>query len=366
VGSSPTPLRIERLELGGFRNLERLALVPGPRFNVFHGDNGAGKSNLLEAIHYLGALRSFRGAKSEDLVAIGRDEAQLDARVLGDLSPRRFRIAISRTAPRKVAIDGKRPRTLALYCAELPIVIFHPGDLELAAGAADKRRAYLDRVLEQMDPTYAAVHAEYDKALRSRNRLLRDETVDRRAIAVYDELLATRGAIVGSARASILEDLGPRIEAAFAAIVGEHLELRVRYRARVPPNVAAMRSALTLAYAKDVARGFTADGPHADEIVIELSQVVARHHASQGQHRSMALAMKLAELDILTERTGRVPLLLLDDVSSELDRERNRRLFERIARVGGQVFLTTTQPELIRLESDRTDFRIANGSLRAE
>lgn len=358
-----SPLRVARLDVAAFRNLTRVALEPGPRFNVLHGDNGAGKSSVLEAIHYLGTLGSFRGGKAEDLVMLGADEARLEARVEGDLSPRRFKVALHRVAQRRMAIDDKRPRTIALWNAALPMVLFHPGDLELASGPAEKRRAYLDRVLEQMDPSYAPIRLEYDKALRSRNRLLKEDVVDRRAIAVYDELLATRGAIVGAARAAILSDLAPRIESAFAAIVGEHLPLAVRYEPRVAPNVAAMQKALALAFAKDVARGFTADGPHADEIRIELARVVARHHASQGQHRAMALAMKLAELDLLTERTARVPILLLDDVSSELDRERNQRLFERIASVGGQVFLTTTQPELIRLKQDRVDFHVVKGAV---
>lgn len=356
-------LRIERLELRGFRNLAPLVFEPGPNFNVLAGDNGAGKSSLLEAIGYVGSLRSFRGARNEDLIQLGADEARLDARVLGDVAPRRFQILLHRTEPRRVAIDGKRPRTLALWNATLPTVVFHPGDLELASGASDRRRTYLDRMIEQFDPTYAAVLGDYEKALRSRNRLLKEETVDRRAIVVYDELLATRGSVVGRARAAVVRELGPRIEKAFGAIVGEEIPLAVRYQPRVPPSVDAIRERLVEAYEKDRARGFTADGPHADDLAIAMKQVAVRHHASQGQHRAMALAMKLAELDELTTRTGRVPILLLDDVSSELDRERNRRLFERIASIGGQVFLTTTQAELIRIEHDRVDHRLVEGRL---
>ena len=241
------------------------------------------------------------------------------------------------------------------------MVLFHPGDLELAAGSSEKRRAYLDGVLGPMDPTYSVVHAEYDKALRSRNRLLKADRVDPRAVKIYDELLASRGAIVGAARAAIVHDLGPRIEASFSAIMGEHLPLTVRYKPRVAPDVESILRALAAGFEKDVARGFAADGPHADDVQIELSRVVARHHASQGQHRAMALAMKLAELDVLAERTSRVPLFLLDDVSSELDKVRNARLFDRIAQVGGQVFLSTTEASLIQLTHDRVDFRVERG-----
>ncbi|MBC7174123.1 MAG: hypothetical protein H5U40_16895 [Polyangiaceae bacterium] len=154
--------------------------------------------------------------------------------------------------------------------------------------------------------------------------------------------------------------------------MGAELPLSVAYRPRVEPDRQAIREALSRALPKDLARGFTADGPHADDLGLELRRVAARHFASQGQHRAMVLALKVAELDVMTERLGRVPVLLLDDVSSELDRARNRRLFELLARLGGQVFLTTTHPEFILLDTDRTDLRVEAGrvsmlsSVRAE
>jgi DNA replication and repair protein RecF len=122
-----------------------------------------------------------------------------------------------------------------------------------------------------------------------------------------------------------------------------------------------MAEALERAFDKDRARGFTADGPHGDDLELRLHQVGARHHGSQGQHRTIVLALKTAELELLSERTGRVPILLLDDVSSELDRSRNRRFFEVLSHAGGQVFLTTTHPEFILLEKDRVDFHVEDG-----
>ncbi len=356
-------LRIDRIRVGGFRNLQPLELVPGERFNVVHGDNGAGKSNLLEAIHYLGGLSSFRGARTDDLIARGGRDAVIEARISGDVAPRSFRVALHRGRARELSIDGKRPRSIAQWRAALQMVIFHPGDLALATGAPEARRAFLDRTLEQMDPTYASTLASYTKALRSRNRLLRAERVDRRSITAFDELLSSAGAVIGRTRAGLVEDLGPRASHAFAEIVGAEPVLTIGYRPRVPPEPRALRRALEQAFDKDVARGFTADGPHADDVMIEVRGVTARHHASQGQHRAIVLALEIAERDALTQRTGRVPILLLDDVSSELDRTRNRRLFEQLARMGGQVFLTTTHPEFILLEAHRVDFRVEGGEV---
>lgn len=354
-------LRLERLVARGFRNLDALELAPGPHFNVVHGDNGAGKSNLLEAIHYLGALKSFRGARTDDLIQLGAQKALLEARVAGEAAARTYRAELTRGRARKITLDGKRPRSIATWHGSIQVVLFHPGDVALAGGPPEGRRALLDRILEQIDGSYASTLASYQKALRSRNRLLRQDRVSRAAVQAYDQVLASAGAVVGQARARLTPDLAERATAAFREVVGESMPLEVTYAPRVEPEVQAIRRALEEAFDKDVARGFTADGPHADDLALRVRDVAAKHHASQGQQRAIVLALKVAELDVLTRRVGRVPILLLDDVSSELDRARNRRLFEVLARLGGQVFLTTTHPEFILLEDNRVDFHVEGG-----
>ena len=337
--------------------------MPGSHFNVIHGDNGAGKSNLLEAIYYLGSLKSFRGAKTEDLIGLDEDRAFLEATLEDGLAPRTLRVDLGRNERRKLQLDGKRPRSTSAWVQAVRMVLFHPGDLVLAAGAADKRRAFMDRMLEQMDPVYANTLSSYEKALRSRNRLLKEERVDRRSIRAFDAILSKAGAVIGRARRQLIEDLGPRVERAFIEVFAGDVPLAVRYRPRVDPSEEAIAETLDRAFDKDCARGFTADGPHGDDLELRLHDVGARHHGSQGQHRTIVLALKTAELDLLSERTGRVPILLLDDVSSELDRSRNRRFFEVLSHAGGQVFLTTTHPEFILLERDRADFEVKAGQL---
>ncbi|MEM9072754.1 MAG: DNA replication/repair protein RecF [Myxococcota bacterium] len=360
------PLRVERLFTRGFRNLGDLRLEPGPAFNVIHGDNGAGKSNLLEAIHYLGALRSFRGAKTESLIGLEDEVASLHARIAGEVAPRTFRVGLDRRAARKLQLDGKRPRSIATWHQAVQVVLFHPGHLTLAMGSPEPRRSYLDRILEQMDATYSSTLQSYTKALRSRNRLLKREELDRRSVVAFDTILAQAGAIIGQTRARLIEDIAPRAEEAFRDVAGVELPLEVRYRPRVEPDPDVIREALARSYDKDRARGFTAEGPHGDDLGLEVRSVAAKHHASQGQHRAIVLALKVAELDVLANRVGRVPILLLDDVSSELDRSRNRRLFELLAKLGGQVFLTTTHPEFILLDENRVDFAVTDGSVTAD
>jgi len=358
-----SPTRLTALRADGFRNLDTLEFEPRPHFNVIHGDNGAGKSNLLEAIYYLGALKSFRGARTDDLVALGHEQAFLDARITGGAAPHRLRIEIGRGRRRRLQLDSKRPRSNSAWHRAIQMVLFHPGDLVLAAGSPDKRRAFLDRILEQIDPVYGSTLASYEKALRSRNRLLKDERIDRASVRAYDAMLSRAGAVVGQARARLIADLAPRVVRAFTNVFAGDTPLEVRYLPRVEPTEESISSALHRAFEKDRARGFTADGPHGDDLELRLDQVGARHHGSQGQHRTIVLALKTAELDLLSERTGRVPILLLDDVSSELDRARNRRFFEVLSHAGGQVFLTTTHPEFILLEKDRVDFRVDAGRL---
>jgi DNA replication and repair protein RecF len=357
-------LRLSRLAARGFRNLEPLSFEPGPRFNVVHGDNGQGKSNLLEAIDYVATLRSFRGASAEDMIARGTEVAELLAEVYAEPVPHLARITISTRAQRAVQLDGKRPRSRSAYVGTIPLVLFHPGDMQLVAGSPELRRTFVDRLIEQIDPVFASTADAYERALRSRNRMLKSEPVDVQAVTAYDEILAAAGAILGQARRKLIDEIAPRVTAACADIGGEPARLQMRYEPRCEPAVDTLREALKTSLDKDLARGFTAEGPHGDDIGFYLDGTAAKRYASQGQQRSIVLALKVAELAELERRSNKSPILLLDDVSSELDRGRNKRLFELLSALGNQVFLTTTQPELILIDGDRADFRVERGTIR--
>ena len=355
--------RVQRVSLRAFRNIAAQVVKPGEHFNVIHGDNGAGKSNLLEAIYYLGSLKSFRGGKTEDLVQLGQPETNIQCELFDTPLCRKFEVRLSHNAPRAIALDGKRPKSKSLWQRAIQMVLFHPGHIRIASAGPDLRRSFIDRILEQIDPVYGPSRATYDKALRSRNKLLKATRIDPHSIRAYDEILSKSGEVIGQSRAALVHDLSPRVKKAFAEVIGEDLKFSMTYAPRVEPTEEALARALAEAFNKDCARGFTADGPHADDVTFRLGESLAKHYASQGQQRAIVLALKVAELDVLASRTNKIPILLLDDVSSELDRARNRRFFELLARLGGQVFLTTTHPEFILLDESRTDFRVVGGSI---
>ncbi|HEX5661551.1 MAG TPA: DNA replication and repair protein RecF, partial [Polyangiales bacterium] len=250
-------LRLESLALDHFRNLSSLVLEPGPRFNVLFGDNGAGKSSLLEAIGYLAALRSFRSARKEDMIARDQQRALVRARVHAAPLAHDYRIALDRSEGRSIAVDGKKPRSLGAYYGLLPLVIFHPGDTELMSGSPEARRAFLDRVLEQVDPGYARLVDDYGKALRSRNRMLKATQIDARSVRAYDPILAELGAKIGTARQALTLELKPLAEAHFAEITEHALPIVLSYAARHEPTQEALARALHENYEKDTQRGYT-------------------------------------------------------------------------------------------------------------
>lgn len=359
--------RLTSLAHTGFRNLATATFVPDARFNVISGDNGEGKSNLLEAIHYLLSLASFRTSDSETLVQHGTACADLRGLVEGQPIESEYRVTLPREGSRSIAIDGKRPRALRDWWLRAPTVVFHPAELALASGGAGERRAFLDRILQISDPTYADVLRSYNEALRSRNRLLKEPGVDVRAVRAYDTLLANSGAVLMLARESLVRRMTPIAENTFAEVMGQHVQLALRYRPDVEEiSSNAVLAALESSWQRDQRRTHTKRGPHADELELTLAgargiEGAARSFASQGQQRLIVLALKLAELDLLTLATNTVPIVLLDDVSSELDATRRQRLFERLRSLGGQVFLSTTHADFVRLEGSRTDFLVTAG-----
>ena len=353
-------------------------LEPCPRFNVFHGDNGQGKTNLLETIYVVGALRSFRTQRMAELICIGQEQAYIGARIKRGGFERVYELT-QKQRSRKVRLDGKTVRPISRYFGDFNVVLFAPEDLQVPRGSPSGRRRFLDRAVFNREASYLGNVQTYEKVVRNRNALLRDLAAGNRQahkardlVGVFDEQLVEVGARVLVARRRFLDELRPRFQKAFEAITQTGIEVDLAYSssdevvAAQPERTAleeALRASLDRSKPRDLARGTTSVGPHRDDVWFRFAGHPAASFASQGQLRALVLAWKTAEMELMSATHGESPVLLLDDVSSELDATRNGYLFEFLRSRECQCFITTTHPDHVLLTSDRVDYQVKAGSV---
>lgn len=372
-------MRVERLELVGFRSYPRLTFQPAAGPQVLFGPNAAGKTNLLEAIVVLARGGSHR-APDPELVAWGAPLARVVATVA---HPRgrgsdEVEVAIVRgEGPgqgirKRLRVNGLARRAGALSAA-LRVVLFAPEEMLLVAGPPALRRGAVDTLATARWPAYGRSLSLYGRALAQRNALLRriregHSTADQ--LAQWDVPLLEEGARVVAWRREVLEVLAGPLAAAQAEIAPGEGRLGLRYETNAPPLAGetpaqTLRRRLTETREKELWQGATLVGPHRDDLVFELDGRPLAGFASRGQQRSAILALKLAELELLTTEDGEPPLLLLDDVFSELDPERRAHLVRRIEALP-QAFITTTTPDDLdpALVARSTAWEVAPGSLR--
>jgi DNA replication and repair protein RecF len=349
-GADVEAARLRRLEVRDFRNLEHVTLTPPGEGLAVIGENGQGKTNLLESIYYLQILRSARGARDQDLVRFGQPAFHIAAVVEpsspapGSFSaPRTTRaheigVGFERAGKRKrVRIDGEIPTRLSDALGALPSVLFSPSDVELVAGSPNMRRRYLDIMLALTTRGYLAALQQYRAALLRRNAALRaaqrsprDQASHMASIAAWEPALAQHGATIWSARAQWTESIARSFEV-LCAEIGESSQVRMRYASS--PALAAdpagvLAASLEEKRALDVKRGLTHVGPHRDDLTLTIDGRELRGFGSAGQQRSAAIAMRMLEVMTFKQRTGRTPLFLLDDPFAELDARRSSRILD--------------------------------------
>ncbi len=259
-------------------------------------------------------------------------------------------------------MDGKLARSAQAWFGALSVVLFAPEHLSLVRGSPSLRRQLLDRATFALCPPHLTVLVDYQRTLRSRNAVLRDRPHDGEALlAVYDERLAALGSTLIEGRTRTLEELVPHATSAWRDLaVGADLALAYRHSAATREELLL---ALSASRARDLARRLTSEGPHTDDLEITLGGRIASQFASQGQARALVLALKIAEIRRLSARLGDAPVLLLDDVSSELDKKRSRQLFEHVRDVGCQTLVTTTRPEHLELPEKPASFQVVAGAV---
>jgi len=356
-------VHLAQLRLRDFRNYARLDVAFSPGFHLLLGSNAQGKTNLLEAIYLLATLRSFRGVGSAQMVRHGRPGYFVGANVVSG-GTREIRMFWSPTE-RRLTVNGNPVRKLTDYLGVLRVVVFCTEDLNLVKGTAGRRRRLLDLLLTQTHATYLPLLQRFMRALRSRNALLKAREPDEAALDSFTRELVSLGNQVMQARRELAPRLSALTRLAYRQIARDAEELRLEYEPSVKEDFAAE---LAKQRGRERVYRTTLVGPHRDELRLLLDERAAAQFASEGQKRSLAVALKMAQAEYLTGLHGAPPILLIDDVMGELDAGRRAGLLpllERSHQSSGQVFMTCTEENWPRELGRRLQrWEISAGALR--
>jgi DNA replication and repair protein RecF len=358
-------MRVTGLQLRDFRNYEAAELELPPGFTVVAGPNGAGKTNLLEALYFGCTGRSPRTSNERELVRRGADVARVVVDTRDAEGGHRIEVGFEPGEAKRLRVDGSPVDNLSAAPARPLVSVFLPERLELVKGAPAARRGHLDQLVVALWPARAGTRAAYSRALAQRNALLgriRAGASGPAALDAWDAELARQGVRLMADRAEAADGLrGPFAE--LADRLGLRGPAEVRYRPRSSAtDEQGLAAELAERRAADLDRGFTAHGPHRDELQLMLEGAALRAYGSQGQQRTALLALLFAERELLASRRGRPPLMLLDDVMSELDSER-RELLAGLLRADGQAVVTATEPEHVPGVQESELVRVRAGSL---
>jgi DNA replication and repair protein RecF len=344
-------VRAQHLHLSGFRNYSLLDLELAPGLNLFIGANAQGKSNLLEGIHLVSSTRSFRDAKDREMVQVGQESALV--RVTPDGGRPDLEIRLGIVGRRSARLGGSQLPKVSDLVGRLPSVCFGSGDLEIVSGQPARRRRLLDLELSQLFPKYLDAYATYKRSLEQRNSLLkavREGSASQSALDPWDQKLTPAGATIRQMRIEYVEALSGFASERHSELCGGTEELSLRYASEDDAFTAdALIAEIGRRRPKDIAAGTTTAGPHRDEVVIEIDGMGATSHGSQGQRRTAVLAIKIAQVDYWRDRRGTMPIVLLDDILSDLDAARREQVFA-LAAAFGQAIITATDFDALNPE----------------
>lgn len=359
-------MQIKRLSFENYRNLEKTEFFPAEGINVIHGDNAQGKTNLIEGIWLFTGGRSFRGSKDSELTAFGKKFSRLEMDFFSSGRDQNIKLTIS-PGKRSAVLNDVPKAYLSQIIGSFCAVVFSPNHLSLVKSGPEERRSFIDGALCQIRPVYAGMVSRYRRVLNERNALLKDIPRHRELedmLDIWNERLAHEGAAIALERRKYISELSALASGFYDGISSgkESLELSYRSSCDIDEKMSAgeLKESLigTLENKKndDIYCGFTTAGVHRDDISVKINGRDARSFGSQGQQRSAVLAMKLAEAGILGAKKGEKPVILLDDVLSELDPARQNYLLNKLE--GMQVFITCCEKEIeaanmVRIENGR-------------
>jgi DNA replication and repair protein RecF len=356
-------VHLAHLRLRDFRNYTRLDVDFTPGFHLLLGDNAQGKTNILEAIYLMATLRSFRGVGGAQMIRHGQRGYFVGGNVVAQ-GNREIKMFWS-ASERKLALDGQPVKKLTDYLGVLRTVVFCTEDLQLVKGAARARRRFLDLLLAQTQPGYLPLLQRYMRAVRARNALLKQRAVDEAALDSFSQELVRLGDEVVRARRELVPKFSPLARLAYRRISNDAEELRIEYQPSVKKDFA-----VELAQSRSRERSYrsTLVGPHRDDLQLLLNGKSTAQFGSEGQKRTLAIALKMAQAEFLAGMHGSPPILLIDDVMGELDAKRRGGflpLLEQARKTSGQVFMTATEENWPReLGKDLQRWDVRNGTLQ--
>lgn len=357
------------MSLVEFRSYSKMDWEPDGEVNLLIGPNGAGKTNLLESIAYLATLKSFRSAPDSALIADDADSAVLRSGLVGEERERLIEIEIPRQGSRRTQVDKTRLKRTSDLLGVLRVIAFLPDDLDLIKRGPAQRRDLLDDIAVQLWPAAHLDKAEFDRALRQRNAFLKQGQTDEATLSVWDSRLSQAGGRVLARRSRVVETLSPMLSEAYSDVADQSVSATFTYaptwggeldRSSAGDFAGRLGEALERSRRIDYERRMTTVGPHRDEPGFSIDGHEARVHGSQGEQRTMALAVKLAAHRAVAASVGETPVLLLDDVFSELDPDRSQALARSLPEKT-QTMITSARPEDVPISG--TVWRVGDGSV---
>jgi len=355
-------VHLEHLRLRDFRNYQRLDVDFSPGFHVLLGDNAQGKTNILEAIYLMATLRSFRGVGGAQMIRHGANGYFVGGKVIGQ-SDHEIKMFWS-ARERNLSLDGQPVKKLADFFGSLRTVVFCTEDLQLIKGTARARRRFLDLLLAQTQPGYLSLLQRYMHSVRARNALLKQRSPDEAALESFSGEMVKLGNELIRARRELVPKFSPLARLAYRRIANDAEELRIEYQPSVKADFAVE---LAQSRAREKSFRATLVGPHRDDLQLLQNEKSAAQFGSEGQKRTLAIALKMAQAEFLTGRHGSAPILLIDDVMGELDVKRRSGLLpllDQARRTSGQVFMTCTEENWpAELGRDLQRWEIKSGTL---
>ena len=358
---------LEKIVISDFRNIHLQEIEFSPNINCISGNNGEGKTNLLDAVHYLSMTKSAFGTTDRVCFRHGTEEFSLAGTYLMENGTRsRFSMKMTMKGEKKVKRDDKQYQKVSEHIGILPVVMVSPADVSMVSESGEERRRFVNAVLSQMDREYMSAMQHYNRLLQQRNRMLKEPEVDRTLLEVIDMRMSALADPIHDARRRFVDDIRPVVAEYYKALSGDTEQVDIRYESELSSS--SLEGILASSFEKDRILKYTGSGIHRDDFVFMMNGHPIRRYGSQGQQKSFLVSLKFAQYEIMKRNYGFPPVLLLDDVFDKLDMSRISNLLQMVASKDfGQIFITDSNKVRMsgivdKLTQDRVYFETAAGA----